>query len=80
MPGPMISNVDQMQPSHDDLLSNAETALRSRVPIGTLFGETVYLNMLDRMLIFGDKAVSVDHPLYAGTAIRDAALRAMGEF
>jgi hypothetical protein len=38
------------------------------------------LNMLDRMLIFGDKAVSVDHPLYAGTAIRDAALRAMGEF
>lgn len=76
---PMTSNVPQPMPSLDDMLASAEMALKEPVPIGDLFGAVVYLNMWDRTVRFADKSVSVDHPLLAGTAIRDAALRAMGE-
>src|SRR5690606_33475557 len=65
-------------PTLAELLAGAEAALRTPVPIGTLYGQIVYLNPWDRTLTFSGQTCSVDHPYLIGTKIHAAALEFMG--
>ena len=78
MSEPMTNNVDQPQPSLDDMLASAEAALRQPVAIGHLFGTVVWLSMWDRTLTMDGNTFSVDDPLIAGSIIHQAALNAIG--
>lgn len=77
----MTSNVpsNKPEPTLDEMLDAAEQALRTPLPIGSMYGEVVTLNMWDRTLSWGKVTCSVDHPFLDGTKIRDAALQAMGD-
>lgn len=68
-----------MGPTLDEMLAGVEAALRAPDPIGTLHGEVVYLNHLGRTLSFGGMTVALDHPYLTGTAIRDVAMKRLGE-
>ncbi len=73
------SNVTTPEPTLDEMLAGIEGMLKSTRPIGHLYGVPVMLNGWDRTLSIGATTCSVDHPYLAGTAIRTAALEAMGE-
>ena len=83
MPGPTTSNITSgtQYLTLDEMLAGVERAFRTPRPIGTLHGETVWLNQWDRTLTIDGVAVSVpvDHPYLIGTKIRTAALAMMGE-
>lgn len=79
MSEPMTCNVDQPQPSLDDMLAGVDAALAVPQPLGVLHGAVVYLHHDTRELSFDGKRCSVDHPYITGTKIHDAALRALGE-
>lgn len=73
----MTSNIDQPQPSLDDMLAGAEAALKQPVAIGHLFGTVVWLNLWDRTLTMDGNTFSVDDPLIAGSPLHTAALNAL---
>lgn len=75
----MTANVAQPEPTLDQMLAAVDAALAVPQPIGTLFGEIVYLHHDTRELSWGDNRCSVSHPFIAGTKIYDTALRALGE-
>lgn len=68
-------------PTLDAMLAGVERAFRTPRPIGSLHGETVWLNQWDRTLTIDGVAlsVSVDHPHLVDTKIRAAAYAMMGE-
>lgn len=63
----------------DELLAALDELLAMPDPIGVLYGQTVYLHHDTRELSFGDTRVDVDHVYLVGTAVRDEALRRLGE-
>lgn len=64
----------------DEMLKAFDEALAAPQPIGTLMGAVVYLHPGKRELSWdGNPGVSLDHPYLTGTAIREAALRRLGE-
>lgn len=65
--------------SLEDMLAAFDEALAVPDPIGTLYGQTVYLHHDTRELSFGETRVDVDHVYLVGTAVRDEALRRLGE-
>lgn len=63
----------------DEMLAAFDEALAAPDPIGVLHGHTVYLHHDTREISFGEIRVDLDHVYLVGTAIRDAALRRLGE-
>jgi len=62
-----------------EMLAAFDELLAMPDPIGVLYGQTVYLHHDTRELSFGDTRVDVDHVYLVGTAVRDEALRRLGE-
>lgn len=75
-----VASPDAKEPTLNEMLDAVDAIMAVPEPIGDLLGAVVYLHHDRRELSWtGNPGVSVDHPYLIGTAIRDAALRRLGE-